>query len=164
MTYHIFGACLCAFGICVLIFALVRNYLQRSRFRAQAEKSKYDALSLSLREMIRRKLYYSVLYKSNPNKVAFVAESLTYQSEKEVLADCKLLFPEQIYSLQQKYPALTDSDWLVLLLLGMGMDNTEICTLLTMKKKTLYRRRQLIADRLNISSLQVDDFATNALA
>lgn len=63
-----------------------------------------------------------------------------------------------------QFPGLTDLDMLVLCLLGIGMDNQEIATLLRMEKRTLYRRRQLMAMRIGISSLQLDEFAINTIS
>ena len=52
-------------------------------------------------------------------------------------------------------------DLLVICLIGIGMDNLEIYTLLRMEKRTLYRRRQLISMRVGISSLHLDEFSMN---
>ena len=62
-----------------------------------------------------------------------------------------------------QFPGLTDLDMLVLCLLGIGMDNQEIATLLRMEKHTLYRRRQLMAMRIGISSMKLDEFAINTI-
>ena len=66
------------------------------------------------------------------------------------------IFDIQIALLRSQYPSLTELDLLVILLLGIGLDNYEIVTLLNMEKRTLYRRRQLIAQRIGISSTKIE--------
>lgn len=73
------------------------------------------------------------------------------------------IFSRQVNSIKNQFPQLTELDLLVLCLLGIGMDNLEICTLLRMEKRTLYRRRQLIGMRIGMSSTQLDEFAMNLL-
>lgn len=78
---------------------------------------------------------------------------------------------EDLYSLHAKeyntlrttYPELTELDLLVMSLLALDMDNYEICSLLHMEKRTLYRRRQLIGQRLGLSSTELERFAQMSL-
>ena len=75
------------------------------------------------------------------------------------------LFAEQVSTVRHQFPELTDLDILVIILLGLDFDNVEICSLLRMEKRTLYRRRQLIAQRLGLqSSLNLEQFAAEVLA
>ena len=73
------------------------------------------------------------------------------------------IFKQPIQTMREQYPDLTDLDILVISLIGIGMDNDEICTLLRMEKRTLYRRRQLIAQRIGMSSTQLEAFSTSLL-
>lgn len=82
---------------------------------------------------------------------------------QELSKELFAIFKSPIQAIRTKYPDLTDLDLLVLSLLGIGMDNDEICTLLRMEKRTLYRRRQLISQRINMSSTQLETFATTLL-
>lgn len=66
---------------------------------------------------------------------------------------------ERIASLHKQFPALTDTDVQVLLLLGMRIDNQDIILLLDMSKRTYYKRRQLIAKRMNIATEKLDETA-----
>ena len=66
---------------------------------------------------------------------------------------------ERIASLRRQFPALTDVDVQVLLLLGMRIDNQDILLLLDMSKRTYYKRRQLIAKRMNIATEKLDETA-----
>lgn len=68
---------------------------------------------------------------------------------------------ERITSLRRQFPALTDADVQVLLLLGMKIDNQDILLLLDMSKRTYYKRRQLIAKRMNIATEKLDETAQN---
>ena len=74
------------------------------------------------------------------------------------------IYTTKVSALRVQFPGLTDLDMLVLCLLGIGMDNQEIATLLRMEKRTLYRRRQLMAMRIGISSMQLDEFAINTIS
>ena len=74
------------------------------------------------------------------------------------------IYATKVSALRVQFPGLTDLDMLVLCLLGIGMDNQEIATLLRMEKRTLYRRRQLMAMRIGISSMQLDEFARNTIS
>ena len=66
------------------------------------------------------------------------------------------IFDTQVAVLKSQYQSLTELDLLVILLLGIGLDNYEIGALLNMEKRTLYRRRQLIAQRMGISSTRIE--------
>lgn len=66
---------------------------------------------------------------------------------------------ERIASLRRQFPTLTDVDVHVLLLLGMRIDNQDILLLLDMSKRTYYKRRQLIAKRMNIATEKLDETA-----
>ena len=61
--------------------------------------------------------------------------------------------------LRSRYPALTETDIQVLLLLGLGIDNQGILLLLDMSKRTYYKRRQLIAKRMDIATEKLDETA-----
>lgn len=95
----------------------------------------------------------------------YVAEFIYQQNDiKKLGENLSEIFSMQLSSLKDQFPALTDLDLLVICLLGIGMDNYEISTILRMEKRTLYRRRQLIAMRIGISSLQLDEFAMNIVS
>lgn len=67
------------------------------------------------------------------------------------------LYHQQVVNLRLQYPDLTDVDITFILLLAIGVDNPDIALLLQMEKRSIYRRRQLIAQRMNISSLELDN-------
>ena len=62
-------------------------------------------------------------------------------------------------SIRREYPSLTDTDAQVLILIGLGVDNNEILSFTDMSKRTYYKRRQLIAQRMNTTAAQLDELA-----
>ena len=60
--------------------------------------------------------------------------------------------------IRRQYPSLTDADAQVLLLIGLGVENHEILSLTDMSKRTYYKRRQVIAQRMNTSAAELDEF------
>ncbi len=85
------------------------------------------------------------------------------QGIEELSEELFSIYHKPISAVKKKYPDLTELDLLVLCLLGIGMDNVEICALLRMEKRTLYRRRQLIAQRTGMSSTMLEDFSKGIL-
>lgn len=86
------------------------------------------------------------------------------QGIEELSAELFGIYHKPISAIKKKYPDLTELDLLVICLLGIGMDNVEICSILRMEKRTLYRRRQLIVQRIGInSSANLEAFAKSML-
>lgn len=85
------------------------------------------------------------------------------QGIEELSTELFSIYQKPVAILKKKYPDLTELDILVLCLLGIGMDNVEICSLLRMEKRTLYRRRQLIAQRTEMSSTLLEKFSKKIL-
>lgn len=86
------------------------------------------------------------------------------QGIEELSTELFSIYQKPINLVKKKYPDLTELDLLVICLLGIGMDNVEVCSILRMEKRTLYRRRQLIAQRIGLnSSTNLEEFAKNIL-
>lgn len=86
------------------------------------------------------------------------------QGIEELSTELFGIYHKPISVIKKKYPDLTELDLLVICLLGIGMDNIEICSVLRMEKRTLYRRRQLIVQRIGInSSSNLEAFARSML-
>lgn len=86
------------------------------------------------------------------------------QGIEELSTELFSIYQKPINTVKKKYPDLTELDLLVICLLGIGMDNVEVCSILRMEKRTLYRRRQLIAQRIGLnSSTNLEEFAKNIL-
>ena len=87
-------------------------------------------------------------------------EQIRQQGAKTHIVDeLQPLFGDKTESIRQRYPQLTDLDINVLLLIGLGIDNNEILHLTDMSKRTYYKRRQLIAQRMNTTAAQLDQLA-----
>lgn len=69
------------------------------------------------------------------------------------------IFGDKIEQIRLQYPALTNLDAQILILIGLGIKNHEILVLTDMSKRTYYKRRQLIAQRMNTTAVQLDDIA-----
>ena len=65
----------------------------------------------------------------------------------------------KIEYLRKQYPALTETDIQVLVLLGMRIETQDILMLLDMSKRTYYKRRQTIAGRMNITTAALEETA-----
>ena len=86
------------------------------------------------------------------------------QGIEELSTELFSIYQKPINTVKKQYPDLTELDLLVICLLGIGMDNVEVCSILRMEKRTLYRRRQLIAQRIGLtSSTALEEFAKNIL-
>lgn len=81
------------------------------------------------------------------------------QNKPSALDDLQVLFADKINNIKRLYPALTDTDIQVLTLIGLGVDNTDILRFTDMSKRTYYKRRQLIAQRMDTSAAQLDELA-----
>lgn len=91
-------------------------------------------------------------------------EQLKQSSAKTHIVDeLQPLFGDKTESIRQRYPQLTDLDINVLLLIGLGVDNSEILRLTDMSKRTYYKRRQLIAQRIGTTAAQLDPIAKELL-
>ena len=87
-------------------------------------------------------------------------EQLKQQTDKpHALEDLLQLFSSKVNHIRRIYPALTDTDIQVLTLIGLGVDNNEILAFTDMSKRTYYKRRQLIAQRMNTTAAQLDELA-----
>ena len=87
-------------------------------------------------------------------------EQLKQQSDKpHALGTLLHLFSSKVNQVRREYPALTDTDIQVLTLIGLGVENNEILAFTDMSKRTYYKRRQLIAQRMNTTAAQLDELA-----
>ena len=87
-------------------------------------------------------------------------EQLKQQKDKtHAMEELQHLFGSKVNQLRRTYPALTDTDIQVLTLIGLGVDNNEILAFTDMSKRTYYKRRQLIAQRMNTTAAQLDELA-----
>lgn len=93
-----------------------------------------------------------------------LVKQIQQQKGNNALDDLQHLFADKIKKLKHQYPTLTETDIQVVTLIGLGVSNTDIIKLANMSKRTYYKRRQLIAQRMNTTAAQLDQIAQNAFA
>lgn len=86
-------------------------------------------------------------------------EQIKQHNKPTALDDLQHLFADKVNYIKRQYPALTDIDIQVLTLIGLGVDNADILQFTDMSKRTYYKRRQLIAQRINTTAAQLDETA-----
>lgn len=162
-----YGIALGLFIVCLSIFSVVNliSYTRATDFVSHLQ-------SLSINEW-RNKYLDRVVEKINVTnsmvEKKLVAEDVVakciynYDVVKQLGAELEVLFFSQYKKILEKYPAITNLDLLVLTLLAVEMSNAEICSVLRMERRTLYRRRQLIGQRLGVSSEALEQMATQLL-
>ena len=82
-----------------------------------------------------------------------------HTNKPDALNELLQLFSSKVNAIRREYPSLTDTDVQVLILIGLGVDNNEILAFTDMSKRTYYKRRQLIAQRMNTTAAQLDELA-----
>lgn len=88
-----------------------------------------------------------------------IREKIRQREQAQACRELRAAYSKEVNSLQNHYPQLTEVDIDVLLLLGIGLDNQEIVEFLDLSKRTYYKRRQVIAGRLGVSAVELNDFA-----
>lgn len=152
-------------GCLVLYICLLKQKINGLLLQKASKEREVIDWKNQLLEKVKEKIVITEQTQMQLNNADDILSSIYQQNDiKQLGEDLHKIFSNQINRLCEQYPQLTDLDILVICLLGIEMDNLEICALLRMEKRTLYRRRQLIAKRMGISSLQLDDFAFDLLS
>ncbi len=84
-------------------------------------------------------------------------DQIKQQKNVNALDNLQNLFADKNKEIKRIYPALTETDMQVVTLIGLGVDNSDILQLTDMSKRTYYKRRQLIAQRMNTTAAQLDE-------
>ncbi|MCM1034337.1 MAG: hypothetical protein NC038_02170 [Paludibacter sp.] len=79
------------------------------------------------------------------------------------MKDLQQLYNPQIVQLQETTPTLSQTEIIILILLGMGYSNHDLMSILDYSQRTIYKYRQLIAKQLNISSSMLEQYATHLI-
>jgi len=150
--------------LCILESAIIAELYKRlkaSRFDVQNKSAEKSDLQDKLVDKVREKIEMTCRSrKPRINKDDLFAEYIYKQDKIMALgAEMNSIFHTEISAIHNRYPQLTELDVLVLSLYAIKMDNDEICELTQMEKRTLYRRRQLISQRIGLSSPQLEEFA-----
>lgn len=88
-------------------------------------------------------------------------QQLQRDGKTDALDEVTLLFSQKTKDLQRLYPALTETDLQVLTLIGLDVSNSDILQLTGMSKRTYYKRRQLIAQRMGTTAAALNEIARN---
>ncbi len=155
------------FLVIFLLFrmAILEKRLQGMTFAQKATEKEVDEWRAKLLEKVKEKIDITEQAQAQIVRGEDLVAKFIYRNDEiqQLSKELNAIFKQSIQTIKEKYPDLTDLDILVLTLIGIGMDNDEICNLLRMEKRTLYRRRQLIAQRIGMSSTQLDVFAMTVL-
>lgn len=157
----LFAIALMLFGCATLALGLVQEKLRQARIKNAAKERLIDDLQGQLVDKVRDKIELTQRSSMQRRQKDELIADYIYRQDvvKEMGEELKSIHKEEYVLLQAKYPQLTDLDLLVLCLLSMSMSNEEICEVVHMEKRTLYRRRQLISQRIGIYSTGLEDFA-----
>lgn len=128
-------------------------------------KEENDEWRAKLLEKVKEKISITEQAQHKLNRGEDLVAKFIYSHEdiQKLSEELNSIFRQPLQTIREQYPNLTELDILVICLIGIGMDNDEICTILRMEKRTLYRRRQLIAQRVGMSSTQLELFATTLI-
>ena len=150
----------------VLYIGMLTQRIKALQCKTNSSEQEIEDWRGKLLEKVKEKIVLTEQSEMRIKSGEDIISKFIYQQEdiKRLGEELFGIFSKQMNSVRQQFPQLTELDLLVLCLLGIGMDNLEICTLLRMEKRTLYRRRQLIGMRIGMSSMQLDEFAMSLLA
>lgn len=152
-----FGIALILFGCAMGYIVILKRKMQQDKLSNTLKSQEIDELQESVIETVKEKIGQKRLLV--PDKDDIKAKVLYGQfGVKELGEELKVAFNSKHIALSNKHTQLTDLDLLVIDLIIIGMDNDDICEIIHMEKRTLYRRRQLIAKRIGISSNDIEQF------
>lgn len=98
-----------------------------------------------------------VTQREQAKQYQYLLDQIKRQSDKpHALDELQHIFGYKISQIRNQYPSLTDADMQVLLLVGLGVENHEIMALTNMSKRTYYRRRQILAQRMGTTAAKLD--------
>ena len=153
--------------VMILVFRMdiLNKKLQGMSFSQRVSEKEIEEWRIKLLEKVKEKINITEQAQDKLTRGEDLVAQFIYRHNdiKQLSDELNAIFKQPLQTLKEKYPDLTELDLLVICLIGIGMDNDEICTLLRMEKRTLYRRRQLIAQRIGMSSTQLDMFAMTVL-
>lgn len=153
--------------VMILVFRMdiLNKKLQGMSFSQRVSEKEIEEWRIKLLEKVKEKINITEQAQDKLTRGEDLVAQFIYRHNdiKQLSDELNAIFKQPLQTIKDKYPDLTELDLLVICLIGIGMDNDEICTLLRMEKRTLYRRRQLIAQRIGMSSTQLDMFAMTIL-
>lgn len=152
---------LSAMGVCAICASILSRKKEALELQLHLKRLNESKLQEKLLDKVKEKVELTQRSQKLRKQKDELIASVIYKQEHvfELGEEIKSIYETEYNAVLSKYPQLTELDMLVICLLGIGMTNEEICDLIKMEKRTLYRRRQLIAQRIGISSTELDQFA-----
>ena len=155
------------FGLLIVWFAIVRWLLFDTKRQLREERKKCNLQlteSAYLRQLLIKELLLSIedmnsllLSRHDKSKVR------VHEYRIKLTDKCRRLFTTQFNYLHSKYALLDTRDIVLILLLGLEVDNQTIANILDCSLRTIYKRRQRVAREMQISSLDLDKQARQVI-
>lgn len=133
----------------LLILLLIYVRWQREQYRHQLTVMEQGKLKQELenkREVLQSRLRERVMMKS---------ESVNWDAFYE---EFDVAYDGLLSRLTNRYPDLTDIDIRYIVLTCMHFNTSDICLLLNHTKRTIYNRRQILKQRLGLTTEDLDDW------
>ena len=161
-------------GILIVIFLLyvgiqydvIRRKLETQELQRKLAEAETEEWREKMLDKVKEKIALTEEARDRMTRGEDLVAKYIYHQQgiEELSTELFSIYQKPINTVKKQYPDLTELDLLVICLLGIGMDNVEVCSILRMEKRTLYRRRQLIAQRIGLtSSTALEEFAKNML-
>lgn len=158
IIHKAFGIALILIGLASLQIKFLRMKLKNERLNALIKEKEMETLQARMLDDVKTKINRSQNLCALDKDDVKARYLYSQDGIKDLANDLKIALSDKHAALKKAYPQLTDLDMLVISLMIIGMDNDDICEIIKMEKRTLYRRRQLIAQRIGISSNDIEEF------
>lgn len=164
-VWILIGTLLLAMSASWAYIGYLRYKLKKALFESQNSLKDVARSKEQLVDHIKSKIDATRTIRHHNIKVSDLMSDYLYSQDcvREIAQDLDKIYHSDYAALRKKYNQLTDLDLLIMSLLANGMENHEICTLLHMERLTLYKRRQIISKRIDISSTELEQFCSNVL-
>jgi len=139
----------------------LQDELRKYKLEQAIRKKEVQRYRLQLQNIVKDKICISREKKA----IELISSHFTYKHDcvKQLEDEMISLYEKEYFIIRKEHPQITELDFLILALLALNMTNEEICSLIHMERGTLYKRRHIIATRLQISATQLEDFAASWL-
>ena len=149
-----------------ILLVVVRRNLETQELQRKLAEAESEEWREKMLDKVKEKIALTEEARDRMTRGEDLVAKYIYHQQgiEELSTELFSIYQKPINTVKKQYPGLTELDLLVICLLGIGMDNVEVCSILRMEKRTLYRRRQLIAQRIGLaSSTALEEFAKNML-
>ena len=149
-----------------ILLVVVRRNLETQELQRKLAEAESEEWREKMLDKVKEKIALTEEARDRMTRGEDLVAKYIYHQQgiEELSTELFSIYQKPINTVKKQYPDLTELDLLVICLLGIGMDNVEVCSILRMEKRTLYRRRQLIAQRIGLaSSTALEEFAKNML-